>query len=102
MGGDLLNIGILSRRSEGKKAVARYRPRVPPSLGAALRLALRAAWREGWLVPVGAALAAVGVPRLERRPRGARRAARAALRSRRAGPRGARRAGVAAGRRALR
>src|SRR5512138_2723301 len=58
MGGDLLNIGILTLRSEGKNAVARYRPRVPPSLGAALRLAVHAARREAWLVPVAAGVAA--------------------------------------------
>jgi hypothetical protein len=58
----LLNIGILSRRSEGKEAsrcaVAagrrrRYGSRVPPSLGAALRLGLSALRRAGWLVAPG-------------------------------------------------
>jgi hypothetical protein len=58
MGDHLLNIGILTRRSEGKKADARYRRRVPPSLASALGLGFRAVAREGWLVPAGAAVAA--------------------------------------------
>ncbi len=59
----MLNIGILSRRSEGKDpprwpAVAprrpsRYRPAVPPSLGAAIGLGFRALARESWLLAVG-------------------------------------------------
>jgi hypothetical protein len=59
MCGHLLNIGILSPRSEGKKAAARYRPGVPPTLTAALGLAVRAIAREPWLVPVGALVAGV-------------------------------------------
>jgi hypothetical protein len=58
MGGGLLNIGILSRRSEGKNADGGYRRAVPPSLLAALGLGLRAVAGEGWLVPVGALVAA--------------------------------------------
>jgi hypothetical protein len=53
----LLNIGILSLRSEGKKAAGRYRPRVPPTFAAALGQGFRAAAREPWLVPVGAVVA---------------------------------------------
>jgi hypothetical protein len=56
---DLLNIGILAPRSEGKKAAARYRPGVPPNLASALGLAVRAIAREPWLLPVGALVAGV-------------------------------------------
>jgi hypothetical protein len=55
----LLNIGILTRRSEGKNAGGRYRPPVPPSLLAALGLGLRALVRAPWLIAVGALVAAV-------------------------------------------
>jgi hypothetical protein len=63
MGNDLLDIRILdirilSLRSEGKKPAGRYRPGVPPTLFAALGLGFRAVTREGWLVPVGALVAA--------------------------------------------
>lgn len=66
MGGTLLNIGILARRSELKKSAApaarggvarargtRYGPAVPPTLAPALGLALRAVRREAWLVAGG-------------------------------------------------
>jgi hypothetical protein len=59
MCGHLLNIGILASRSEGKKAAARYRRGVPPTLAAAMGLAARAVAREPWLVPVGALVAGV-------------------------------------------
>jgi hypothetical protein len=53
MAGLLLNAGILSWCSEGKKAFAGIRSvAVPPSLLASLRLGLRAAFREPWLVAV--------------------------------------------------
>jgi hypothetical protein len=54
----VLNIGILALRSEGKKAVARYRPPVPPTFASAVGQGFRAAAREAWLVPVGAVVAA--------------------------------------------
>jgi hypothetical protein len=60
MSGHLLNIGILCRRSEGKKPRGRYRPRVPPTFASAVGQGLRAGLREAWLVPVGAV---VGVAR---------------------------------------
>jgi hypothetical protein len=53
MRSDLLNIGILALRSEGKNAAARYRRAVPPSLPSALGLAARALVREPWLLAVG-------------------------------------------------
>jgi hypothetical protein len=54
---DLLNIGILSRRSEGKKGPRRYRPHVPPALFSALGQGFRAVARAPWLVAVGALVA---------------------------------------------
>jgi hypothetical protein len=70
--GCLLNIGILSHRSEGKKAAARRAATergeagaaaaarvtsVPPTLFAALGLGLRAMVREPWLLATGMAVA---------------------------------------------
>src|SRR5512138_3468438 len=58
--GRLLNIGILSLRSEGKKTLGRYRRAVPPTFASAAGQGFRAAAHEAWLVPVGAV---VGVAR---------------------------------------